>query len=194
MQEGKWNKVPFLCSRLPCTAADFAQQASKLLLSAPSSEVLSWQSADLAEKPETPKCSSCITRLQNGVLRMKKYLSFKQSLSKYERFLLLGMCWITKTTLKKAGCEKQFWRQEALCFRGQRSIKSLVFTCPLSGFHRKCHDSEIDKKISFAAPAVWVCGSFLLLVFLTGEVQVVVSLPRSVAQWDEGFGVLEDYK
>lgn len=27
-----------------------------------------------------------------------------------------------------------------------------------------------------------------------GEVQAVVSLPRSVAQWHEGFGVLEDYK
>lgn len=39
MQEGKQNKVPFLCSRVPCTAADFAQQASKGLLSAPSSKV-----------------------------------------------------------------------------------------------------------------------------------------------------------
>lgn len=40
MQEGKQNKVPFLCSRMPCTAAGFAQQASKVLLSALSSKVL----------------------------------------------------------------------------------------------------------------------------------------------------------
>lgn len=31
-------------------------------------------------------------------------------------------------------------------------------------------------------------------MLLTGEVQAMGSLPRSVAQWDEGFGVLEDYK
>lgn len=78
------------------------------------------------------------TRQQNSVLRLRKYIPLLNRV----RLMMKDLCCQgrvegekrKKKKLQKPASqlhEKQFQQQQALCFLGQRSIKSLLFTHPV---------------------------------------------------------------